>query len=211
MKKFILVVLLSYSGFSFAQLSYDYRWDDYGLCGRYSEQSGSFEGHTPFYCNPPQIDPPVNAGPAKWRVYTDYKTKKKKCGEFTAGGFFVRDVNVRWYQLAVERLGDSLKAQYLNALKDPNISLQLKPYITHDGTPTLAGFYCSRKEFIPNTRGKTKVVGAPKMLIRPRMRSKRYKGQCGFFRYRQGVKEKFVGFFNREKFIFVPLNKKHCI
>lgn len=210
MKKYIPLFIVFYSSLSFAQLNFDYRWDDYGLCGRYSEINGSFEGHTPFYCNPPDVDPPANGGPAKWRVYTDYKSKKKKCGEFTAGGFFVRDVNKRWYQLTLERLGDSLKAQYLNALKDPNIAWQLKPYVANDGTPSLVGFYCSRKEFIPNTRGKTKVVGAPKMLKRRRMPTGKYKGKCGFFRYRQGVKERFVGFFKREKFIFVPLNKNHC-
>jgi len=210
MKKLIPLLVLFYSTLAFTMMEYDYRWDDYGLCGKYNKINGAFEGHSPFLCNPPEIDPDLNGGPAKWRVYTDFKTKKLKCGEFTAGGFFVRDVNKGWYRHVMQAMGDKIRESYKLALKDRDLYRQIKPYVELDGTPSLVGFYCSRKEMIPN-RGGTKIVGAPIMLKRRRMKSGKYKSKCGFFRYRESVKEKFVGFFKREKFVFVPLNKKHCI
>ena len=214
-KQFFIFFLLSFLFTTFSSQNasaftkYNYEWDDYGLCARYHPDTGSFHGYAHFYCNPTSLNPDVQ-GASMNRVFQLKGTKQKLCGEFTAGGFFVRETDEAWLNHIMKSIGDSIKKQYLDALKEPDLKSGLKAYVKADGTPSLIAFYCAKKEGIKGGRGKTKVVGTPQELRRPLVKKGRHKGKCGFWRHKQGVKEKLAGLFKKEKFKFIELDSSHC-
>lgn len=204
---FLSMILFSYPALS--QTKYDYKWDEYGLCGRYHPDTGAFRGHAHFYCNPSDLNPTA-VGVSMNRIYQEKGSNKTKCGEFTSGGFFVKEADALYFNKLMKTLGNSIRENYRNALADPKLGPGLKDYVKPDGTPSVIAFYCARREGIPGGRGKQKVVGIPTIIKRPKVKNGKHKGQCGFWRFRKGVKEKFMGMVKREKYQFVGLKAIHC-
>jgi hypothetical protein len=205
----ILSLTLLFSSPAFSLTKYNYKWDKYGLCGRYHPDTGAFSGHSHFYCDPDELNPTAE-GASMNRVYQEKGSKQQKCGEFTSGGFFVREKDSAWLDKLMVTLGDSIRENYRKALADPKLGPGLKKHVKSDGTPSVIAFYCALRKGIPGGRGKQKVVGIPTLIKRPIVKEGKHKGQCGYWRYKKGVKEKFTGFFKREKYQFVALKSFHC-